>query len=171
MIDIGNLRIIKYSKNYEGDTINLRKLTILLSLILFFAFTFGFGANSTMAASNSLIDSYVKVNSVTKNSNGTISVKYKLKKNFKTKLPYNVTQRLGFTYTMNKSLNIKSVVVPVKSKKGTYTAVLPKPSPNYLGSQGVYVTWGSSGHTSVKKLQLFTMYLVLCKDLKGPITL
>ena len=130
----------------------MKKLTILLSLILFFTFTFGFSTNSTMAASNSLIDNYVKVNSVTKNSNGTISVKYTLKKDFKTKLPYNVSQRLGFTYTMHQSLKINSVFVPVKSKKGTYTAVLPKPSPNYLGSQQVSVTWGSGGHTANKSV-------------------
>lgn len=127
-------------------------LQVFLTLLLILSLAFGISANSAEASSTILIDNYIKVNSVSKNPDGKIYINYTLKKDFKTNLGYNVKQSLGFTYTMHSALKISSVFVPVKSKKGTYTATLSTPSPNLLGTQSVYAKWGSSGQSVSKRI-------------------
>ena len=121
---------------------------ILVSLLLFSTVTLV--PNRTEASA--LIDAYIKVNKVTKNSNGTISVNYTMKKDFKTSLGYNLYQSLKLSYSMNSAYNLTPVSKSVNSKKGTYTLVLPAPKPNYLGTQQVYIKWGSQGRTESKRV-------------------
>ncbi|MFF3101915.1 hypothetical protein [Viridibacillus arvi] len=130
----------------------MKKLKIFLSLLLILSLISVVGVNSTEASSTILIDNYIKVNSISKKADGKIYINYTLKKDFKTNLGYNVKQSLGFTYKMHSAIKIGSVFVPVNSKKGTYTAILSVPSPNYLGTQSVYAKWGASGQSVLKKI-------------------
>jgi len=134
---------LKVNKNTERRVIYLKIfLKVFLSLLLILSLISGISTNSAKA-STGIIDNYIKVKSISKKSNGKINIKYTLKNNFKTNLGFNVTQSLGFTQSMHSSLQIKYNFVPVKSKKGTYIAILSAPSPDFLGSQVVYAKWSS----------------------------
>lgn len=125
---------------------------VILSLMLF-GFVL-FNSDKTEAAS-AIIDSYVKVNSVTKQSNGMIAINYTMKKDFNTSLGNNVYQSLNFVISMNSGFNVAPTTNPVNTKKGTYTLTMAAPSGNYVGAQIVEIKWGSGGQTASDRLNTF----------------
>lgn len=114
--------------------------------------------NSAANAASEIVDNYIQIDSVTRNSTGTITVKYTMKKDFKTDLGNNVGQSLNVQYTMNSAYKLAPVKVHVNTTKGSHTLTLPKPSPNYIGAQAVSVIWGSQGQTQTKSIK--TVYNV-----------
>ena len=102
--------------------------------------------------STAIIDNYIKVNSTKKNDDGTISTNYTMKKDFQTKLPANVQQSLKISASMDAAYKTKPVSKDVNSKAGSYNLTLPKPSPNYLGTQVLSIEWGSQGQSQSKRL-------------------
>jgi len=111
--------------------------------------------NSNKTEARSIIDSYVKVNSVTKQSNSMIAINYTMKQDFNTSLGNNVKQSLNFEISMNSAFKLKPTTTHVNTKKGTYTLYMSPPSGNYVGAQIVELKWGSGGQTSSKSLNTF----------------
>lgn len=103
-----------------------------------------FISNESVEAASAVIDSRIKVTSVTKNSNGTITVKY----NVKTKDAASLGIAIGYEWPSNYRVS-DSKFVKVASKVGSHTLTIPKPAVNIIGTQNVVAKL--SGRYSEKK--------------------
>lgn len=130
----------------------MKKLLIKVLTLVLILSAFSFSSTTNKAEASTYVDPHVDVLSVTKNSTGTISIKYTVKK----VRPSAVNVCLGYnwpsTYRLSSTYNYcKSTV----NKKGTYTMTIPKPSINIIGSQNVVakVIGGGGRYTSTKNLK------------------
>lgn len=126
-------------------------LIIVLFLFSFSSLTYTAEAVPTTAGTG-VIDSYVKVNSVTKKKNGKISIKYTMKQDFKTKI-LSVNQSLSIGYDRNNIYKLPGVFKSVNPKKGKHTMTLSKPSPDLLGWQRIKVSYGAQGYGEEKSIK------------------
>lgn len=126
----------------------MRKNVIkLIVCLLFISSALFFNPNSKASAASAVIDSNISVTSVTKNAtNGTITVKYKVKSASAASKGICIGYEWPSTYRLSSSYNYCKKVA---SKVGTHTMTIPKPSVNIIGTQNVVAK--ISGRYSEKK--------------------
>ncbi|WP_332695560.1 hypothetical protein [Halalkalibacter lacteus] len=129
----------------------MRKHTIrfLIALLIISSISFSV-PGSEAEASTAVIDSYISVNSVTKNAtNQTISVKYTVKKTIPSAIGLCIGYEWPSTYRLSSSYNYCKAV---NKTAGSYTMSIPKPSINIIGSQNVVVKL-SGGYSEKKNVK------------------
>ncbi|MEE6451179.1 hypothetical protein RAH41_11465 [Gottfriedia acidiceleris] len=89
--------------------------------------------HSVFASSGEVVGSFVKVNSATKNSDGTVKVKYTVLRTLDTSA---AGISIGYEYPSNYRQS-DSQKVKTKNKKGTYTLTVPKPKVNLIGRENI----------------------------------
>jgi len=127
---------------------------IVALLICFLLLTMSLNLEKADAAgSTSIIDEYIKINSVTKGNDNKITVKYTVKKNV----------RAGTTFTANTLFHVYGArdfraETTLKTKKGTYTATF-KPKRQTVGPQYVNIKAVVGGrYNQEKKVKTFYKY-------------
>ncbi|MGM9978567.1 MAG: hypothetical protein ACI33J_07185 [Clostridium sp.] len=101
--------------------------------LLFISSVLVFNPNSKASAASAVIDANISVISVTKNaSNGTITVKYKVKSASAASKGICIGYEWPSNYRLSASHNYCKRVA---SKVGTHTMTIPKPSINIIGTQ------------------------------------
>lgn len=108
-------------------------IKLLVFLLVFTSFSLS-TPTSKVEASSAVIDSYITVNSVTKNSSGTITVRYSVKK----AIPTAVNICIGYNWPSSYRLSASNNYCSATSKSvGSYIKTIPKPTINIIGTQNV----------------------------------
>lgn len=107
-------------------------LIIILINILIMSTTV---THNVFAKTGDVVGSFVKVNSVNRNSDGTVKVNYTVLKSIDSRAG---GISIGYEWD-SKYRQSDSQKVTTKNKKGTYSLTVPKPKVNIIGRENIYL--------------------------------
>lgn len=134
----------------------MKKIISLIMIVnLVFISSIIFIPNKASADNNPVIDQYVTAKSVTKNKDGTITIKYKVKKGFSP--GHSITSvNISAGYSWPSKYRIGShhnYYKAIKNKKGTYSMTIPKPKLKVIGTQQVQFKLSAGRYSPSKFLK------------------
>lgn len=134
---------------------NEKIISLLMVITLVFMSSITLVPNKVSADSNPAIDQYISVKSVKKNKNGSITIKYKVKKGFSPGHSLtSVNISAGYSWPAKYRIGSQhNYYKAIKNKKGTYSTTIPKPKLKVIGTQQVQLKLWSDRYATSKYLK------------------